>query len=135
MKIRPFTNLLKTSPVFKTVRFSRDLPEISTFEPSQLPAVYILPASTRGTLESGDFGLHQENVEIYAFAIITKAPDPNGTDEPLDEAIGELRRLLFGFQPTPELAPLNLGEGDLFDLSTKAAAWLETFVTRRVYRV
>jgi hypothetical protein len=134
MKIRPILARLDTSEVFKTVRFSRDLPELKSFKDEELPAVYLLPSSVRGGVEGGDISLQQEAIEVYSFAVITKAPTPTGTDEPLDDALSELRRLLFGFQPDPQVAPFAIGEGDLIDFNPSVNAWLETFVTRRTYR-
>ena len=134
MKIRPLMTRLESSPVFKSVSFSQDVPELAKFKPEELPAIFILPASVRGGAEGGDLHLQQEAVEVYSFCLVVKAPDRAGTDEPLDDALQELRRLLFGFQPDPALAPFHLGEGDLFDYNSRTNAWIETFVTRRTYR-
>lgn len=134
MKIRPLIARLRSSPLFKSVTFSQDVPELAKFKPEELPAIFILPASVRGGAEGGDLHLQQETVEIYSFCLVVKAPEKTGTDEPLDDALQELRRLLFGFQPSPALAPFHLGEGDLFDYNTRTNAWIETFVTRRTYR-
>ena len=134
MKIRSILSRLEGSLVFKKVRFARELPEVAKFKPEELPAVYMLPASSRGGAEDGDIHLQQESLEVYSFCLITKAPEPTGTDEPLDEAISELRALLFGFQIDPTYSPLSLGEGDLFDFNSRVNAWIETYVTRRVFR-
>jgi hypothetical protein len=134
MLIRPILAKLEGSSVFKTVRFARELPELSSFKPGELPAVYMLPASTRGGNEDGDLHLSQENVEVYSFCIVTESPDPRGTDEPLGEALDELRSLLFGLQIGPSYSPLSLGEGDLFDFNSRVNAWVETYITRRTFK-
>ena len=131
---RQILGRLESSLVFKTVRFARELPELAKFKPDELPAVYMLPASSRGGAEDGDIHLQQESIEVYSFCLITKAPEPTGTDEPLDEAIAELRARLFGFQIDPTYSPLSLGEGDLFDFTSRVNAWIETYVTRRTFR-
>lgn len=135
MKIRPLIDRLESLQFFKSVSFSQDVPELAKFKAEDLPAVFILPASVRGGAEGGDLHLQQEAVEIYSFCLVVKAPDRTGTDEPLDDALQALRAALFGFQPDPSLAPFHLGEGDLFDYNTRTNAWIETFVTRRTYRV
>lgn len=134
MLIRPIISRLNESTLFKTVRFARELPELSKFRPEELPAVYMLPTSSRGGDEGGDLYLQQENVEVYSFCLITEAPDPNGTDEPLGDALEELRSLLFGLQISPSFSPLALGEGDLIDFNNRVNAWIETFVTKRTFR-
>lgn len=134
MKIRSILSRLDSSLVFKTVHFSRELPELAKFKSDELPAVYMLPASSRGGAEDGDIHLQQESIEVYSFCLITKAPEPTGIDEPLDEAVAELRARLFGFQIDPTYSPLSLGEGDLFDFTSRVSAWIETYVTRRTFR-
>ncbi|QFU04587.1 hypothetical protein FIU82_06095 [Pseudoalteromonas sp. THAF3] len=134
MFIRPITNKLNESTLFKTVRFSRDLPDLSKFREEELPAVYLLPASSRGGPEGGDLYLQQENLEVYSFCVVTKAPEPTGTDEPLGDALEELRRLLFGLQIGPSFSPLALGEGDLVDFTSRVNAWIETYTTKRTFR-
>lgn len=135
MYIRPIISKLNESALFKTVRFARELPELSSFQPDELPAVYMLPASSRGGAEDGDLHPIQENLEVYSFCVVTEAPDPNGSDEPLGDALDELRSLLFGLQICPSYSPLALGEGDLYDFTSKVNAWVETFSTRRTYRI
>jgi len=134
MKIRSILTHLNASTVFNAVRLTRELPDISRFNDNELPAVYMLPASSRGSAEQGDLHLQQESMEVYSFCLITKAPEPNGDDEPLDDAITELRRLLFGFQIDATYSPLALGEGDLFDFTSRVNAWIETYLTRRTFR-
>lgn len=134
MVIRPIIQKLEESTVFKTVRFARELPELSKFRPEELPAVYMLPASSRGGQEGGDLYLQQENAEVYSFCIVTEAPDPRGNDEPLGDALDELRSLLFGLQINPSYSPLMLGEGDLVDFNNRVNAWIETFITKRTFR-
>lgn len=134
MKIRPILNVLKGSKLFNTVRFARDIPELTKFRPEELPAIYMLPSSSKGGAEGGDLYLQQENVEVYSFCVITGSPEPEGEDEPLGDALDEIRSLLFGLSIGPTYSPLALGEGDLFDFNSRVNAWIETFVTRRTYR-
>ncbi|MAE21816.1 MAG: hypothetical protein CMK92_05235 [Pseudomonas sp.] len=134
MLIRPIIQRLEESPVFKTVRFSRDVPELDSFKPNELPAVYLLPAMVRGGNDDGDLTPQQEVTQVYSFCVITAAPTNNGNDEPLAEALDDLRARLFGFQLGPEYAPFSIGDGDLFDFNTRVNAWVESYITRRTYR-
>lgn len=135
MKIRPLVDLLTSTAFFKTVEFTDNVPDIEELKDINVPAVFILPASARGGGESGsDLSLQQERLEVYSFCLVVDNHTEDGTEEPLDDAIQALSGLIFGYQFSPQYSPFALGEGDMFEKTTRNISWVETYITRHTLR-
>lgn len=134
MKIRPILQQLSSSKLFNSVHFFPSIPTVDELELTQLPAVCLYSVTSQGKPEQG--GLHplQQNTEEYSFLIVTEPTGSSEVEDPLDEAIEELRRLIFGLSIGPSYSPFVLGKGEFHSLSSATSAWSQSFINHRTFR-
>lgn len=134
MNVRPILDQLNQSQLFKTVQVVDGLPELDQFATEQLPAVCLFSISSHAEAENGGLYPQQENLGVYSFCVVTNSSNTDGEGELLNQALEELRSLIFGLSLGPTYSPLVLAEGKLLTLTGQVNAWTETFTNRRTFR-
>ena len=138
MLIKPFHDLIASTGYFKSIEFSKNIPEGKELERiGKLPALFLLPVRSKGSPPSSDARPKQRVEHEYGIVIVT---EHNFREIEIEEpaitfARKEVTQALLGACLDSSYSGLSLKDSGLHDVGSGRILWSEVWTTQSTNRI